>query len=711
MLWHSRGVVVTTLVAGALIIFPPQSVESAVIIAGDPLSLTTLILLSMAVLNGWVSWASLRVMYPFVIPAEHAQCPRHQEVRRYFPRVMAAAPFAVLMIVFVRAAVLYNLGFAKVAGVFIAILVCSAITVWALIVRRDIADRLERSSREALSSFGHMVRDPGPKWQLAISVGAMFLGLCALAASIAAPDWFAALSTFSVILLAGNVWAIFLCAITALIGPRGPKPLQRKPLFGIVLLAPIAFALGNCNDNHALRPIPQPLQFSPNSVTDSFTEWLRHRPDVDRFTSKEKYPVFLVAAEGGGIYAAAFTSQVLAQLQDANPAFAGHIFAISGVSGGSVGATVFARAVKSASSAGAPGAQPPQIEPLVRATLENDYLSPLVSMLLFADLLQRFLPYPFEFLDRARALEHSIELNWKRACRRASARECPGLEESFYAFHQDFEHGSFPALLLNTTNVEDGGRVVIGPFALIERAFCDPSHQFRRGEARTLFDHMQEFDLALSTAAFASARFPLVTPHAHFTVRGPAPIGITPGQHRIADGGYYENSGVATLGDLASAIREADDPDRRPYQLILITISAYETTASIPTTYANHWFSEISSPLIGMLNTRGAHGRDAQRKLRRLLTLPEHHDTEDRLIEFRLRLTQKGPPLGWQLSADSHDTIHDEVRANVTYNTTISVMPPSSASSATPPVSQSPPNYNINNNDAAFNEIVRLMNP
>ena len=52
--------------------------------------------------------------------------------------------------------------------------------------------------------------------------------------------------------------------------------------------------------------------------------------------------MFLVTAKGGGIRAAYWTAALLTALQDANPEFADHVFAVSGVSGGSVGAGVFA---------------------------------------------------------------------------------------------------------------------------------------------------------------------------------------------------------------------------------------------------------------------------------------------------------------------------------------------------------------------------------
>ncbi|MFX7866411.1 hypothetical protein ABTK37_20655, partial [Acinetobacter baumannii] len=56
---------------------------------------------------------------------------------------------------------------------------------------------------------------------------------------------------------------------------------------------------------------------------------------------RQKFPLYVVAAEGGGIYAATHAASFLAEIQDMCPGFSHHLFAISGVSGGSVGAAVF----------------------------------------------------------------------------------------------------------------------------------------------------------------------------------------------------------------------------------------------------------------------------------------------------------------------------------------------------------------------------------
>ena len=72
-----------------------------------------------------------------------------------------------------------------------------------------------------------------------------------------------------------------------------------------------------------------------------------HYADVFYSAENTKYPVYIIAAEGGGIYAAHHAAVWLSRMQDICPSFAQHIFAISGISGGSVGGSVFAGLIDS----------------------------------------------------------------------------------------------------------------------------------------------------------------------------------------------------------------------------------------------------------------------------------------------------------------------------------------------------------------------------
>src|SRR5262249_31490051 len=97
------------------------------------------------------------------------------------------------------------------------------------------------------------------------------------------------------------------------------------------------------NDNHWVRTIPLDGKLLPDQTRtlDAFKMWFESRQDKSRF-EHSGFPIYIVAAEGGGILAAAHAASFLAQIQDICPGFSHHLFSISGVSGGSVGAAVFA---------------------------------------------------------------------------------------------------------------------------------------------------------------------------------------------------------------------------------------------------------------------------------------------------------------------------------------------------------------------------------
>ena len=205
----------------------------------------------------------------------------------------------------------------------------------------------------------------------------------------------------------------------------------------------------------------------PPSVQEAFRDWLAKRKDRNEFGS---YPVFLVAAEGGGLRAAYFTAPVLENLQARCPRFAQHTFLISGVSGGSVGASLFAEALnyhRASNERDLPCGVSANVPGPASRALHADLLSPLLFGLLYADFLQWFVPVPIPFLDRARFLERALDQAWAEA---ASGAELG--ERSFYSVWRDVG-GAVPALMLNTTNVETGRRMVVSHLSFPERAETD----------------------------------------------------------------------------------------------------------------------------------------------------------------------------------------------------------------------------------------------
>jgi hypothetical protein len=192
------------------------------------------------------------------------------------------------------------------------------------------------------------------------------------------------------------------------------------PLISIFLIFWVVFGLLNINDSHIVTPQEQHATVA--TVPDAFKAWYRERADKDDYEKRQRpYPVFVVMAEGGGLYAAYHTATYLSRLQDRCPNFAQHLFAISGVSGGSLGGTVFATLAErfaqngpSQQGCSAGSAVSDEFERRAHAFLSSDFMAPVVASWLFPEFLQSFLPFPIERFDRAKGFEASIEHAWTR---------------------------------------------------------------------------------------------------------------------------------------------------------------------------------------------------------------------------------------------------------------------------------------------------------
>jgi predicted acylesterase/phospholipase RssA/uncharacterized membrane protein SirB2 len=298
---------------------------------------------------------------------------------------------------------------------------------------------------------------------------------------------------------------------------------------------------------------PPPLRFQ-----DHVQKWLKHNCRPTDPLHPRLCPMIFVAAEGGGSRAAYWTASVLAHLngQTPNDAFFHHIFAISGVSGGSLGAAAFV---------GAYLRNPPDRldrDEKLKDFVGDDYLSPILAGIVFPETLQHFLPWAFAALDRAHPFEFSLEDSWRRFL------GDDGFHDDMRAFWPPGTQDTGPALFLNATNVERGVPFVVSN--VLPPPDTSPESYYAYDP-----DALYHIDyLPMSAAVHLSARFSYVNPPATLysrpstaavTTRKPesAPhpegfIEILP-WGRLVDGGYYDNSGAATLRDVLTATKRAVD--------------------------------------------------------------------------------------------------------------------------------------------------------
>jgi predicted acylesterase/phospholipase RssA len=426
--------------------------------------------------------------------------------------------------------------------------------------------------------------------------------------------------------------------------------LVRLPLLAVLLILAVAFSALDINDNHRVRYSPGVRAGLPPEFGAAFDEWLANRADLREYP-EGAYPVFIISAEGGGLRAAYFTGIVLAAIQDRCPAFAQHVFAISGVSGGSIGATIFA-GLASREAKNLPAQRCELTNGLAGdawlqrtdGILKRDFLSPLLATGLYPDLAQRFLPFPVERFDRARALEIGFEEAWTET---TGGHE---FSNGFYELWRDFPREATPALFLNTTRVETGERMVVTNLYPLDERF---------NRLTTLADVSWTMNVPLSTAATLSARFPLVTPAGYFPIGADA-RGRPVDKQRYVDGGYFENSGTATLYDILAALRVGEETgtSRPKFQPVIIRIGNFlqplkndlMAQAFDRSKYKRQGLGEILSPINTLLNTREARGGTAVRQLETVITAFQDRGQLAFMFGLELKEEDVSLPLGWLLS-------------------------------------------------------------
>ncbi|HEX8618278.1 MAG TPA: hypothetical protein VF911_11890, partial [Thermoanaerobaculia bacterium] len=422
---------------------------------------------------------------------------------------------------------------------------------------------------------------------------------------------------------------------------------NRVPVLTLLLVW--AFLISPFNDNHVIETLRRDTRARP-SVASAFDRWFERLQSQSQPGADGKYPVMLVATEGGGIRAAYWTAAVLTSLTDTVPTFAEHTFAISGVSGGALGSTVYGALLVRRGDFHIALEEldyTPQIGEhhslrlAASQMLSHDALAPTLAAMMQPDLVQRFVPFPI-LPDRARALEGG----WERAWRTTIARPDGTPDDLFAGGFLEMMRGKedrLPALFLNGTIVETGQRIVASNLRLDR----DDGSGTELADAADLFDAIGA-DVRVSTAVDNSTRFTYVGPAATLT-RGPhgadsgSTVDCAEGARceHVVDGGYFENSGSATISDILEVIaRSKYAPLVRPH-VIFINFAMEQAPAVDSVRFGNEAFS----PIRALLAVRGAHADLAEAELREDMG-PANH------TNFILLQPKSGAvfPLGWLLA-------------------------------------------------------------
>lgn len=335
----------------------------------------------------------------------------------------------------------------------------------------------------------------------------------------------------------------------------------------------------------------------------------------------------VVATAGGGIRAAAWTTQVITGLQEqCGGRLSPSLLLVSSVSGGSVGA-MFVTAPYSTDSGIYPGTAT-DLES-IRFNAVRSSLSAVGWGLAYPDL-GRTIPLfgsaiP-ENLDRGWSLENAWATGW-----RESQQPQPTLAD----WRRDVQKGARPAVIFNATISENGERFLISSTDMSSEG----SEQF--------FDVFPDYDIAVATAARLSATFPYVSPMARPSQ------GTVATSYHVGDGGYYDNSGLLSavewLREAAASVQE--------YRVLLILIDARPAKPSGGSSWS--WQKQLVGPLETLL-----HVRTSSQQTRDTIELAmaeeylKNRNVDLVTVPF-LFASKSTPPLSWHLTAAQVQEISD----------------------------------------------------
>lgn len=511
-----------------------------------------------------------------------------------------------------------------------------------------------------------------------------------------------------------GVWVPLLTAVT-LASYRLRTPLL---VFAVAILAGVGWVVG---DTYEIRTTKLPDEIKPNdasgyTIDESLRLWAKANGDCRlpaKATGAEELsapaesecpkPVIVLAA-GGASRASFFVTSVLGKLMDDYDGrnLSNRLFAISGVSGGSLAAVTFQAALAdsmlradstssgdSTATLRPPCRDQPQSDRLtalsslvddasakpsatwwacMMALQSGDFLSPTMVSLLFTDLVN-FGLWP----DRAATLERA----WERRYLENTGQDT--LQHNLLGLRPKLlEKGHWlPHLVLNGTSVSTGRRIVASDFVTVVSSDGRPCQIDEDGGFPThcsmLFKDAYDLhdllwyegaiesehpildirqmrptrDIRLSTAATLSARFPVLSPHGTIRDNKGRPI------DRVVDGGYFENNGALTAIDIADVLREkglkpiilliTNEPTRRAVGCD--TEAAEKPPLGRTTSFIG--FSLLRSPLDALMGTREARGTLASVALCRLLK--DSRDSD--FVHIRVEPQQgKTVSMSWWLS-------------------------------------------------------------
>jgi len=360
-------------------------------------------------------------------------------------------------------------------------------------------------------------------------------------------------------------------------------------------------------------------------------------------------PVIFVATEGGGIRALTWTALVLEGLERKIPGIHKYIYAISGVSGGGVGAIFYTSylrdqlAAKRDVSANAKA---------LRKAVRSDFLSDLLAAFLFQDNLQNIIPAGIQSFNRTRHLEDA----WSKAF--SFHTNSTTLDQGFLTLYNDTTI-RIPRLFINGVLAETGQKSIVSFPTLRNDQATIPQPPDVIGDELDVLSAINR-DIPVKTVASLCSRFPYITSGGAIYSAGGALVGS------IVDGGYKENTGLETVWQLILRLRptfyQIQNNKKRHFRfkpIVIFIKNSPDSETMDNNKKSTKVLNELALPLAAFMNA-------ADRRTPTLVALTENvfkyyngKDPDSLSCEYITvdldRKTAKGYrlPLGWYFSESS----------------------------------------------------------
>jgi hypothetical protein len=283
--------------------------------------------------------------------------------------------------------------------------------------------------------------------------------------------------------------------------------------------------------------------------------------------------------------------------------------------------------------------------------LGHDFLTPCLAEVFGPEVLRHLLPFRWFGVDQGRAVQNAFEEAVQQDT--GSVGVAFGNLLSSYSTERGID---LPLLFFNSTDADSGNRVVLSP-----RCAAGDDFESYPVEPETL---------DVDTAAFTSARFPIITPVAYLRDTNGKEVALV-------DGGYFDNTGLWTLKQVLNNLKAYRKKAYRekaldiPFQIIVIRPRYYgrnDGEQQRPTFLQDYWpylwAVEKARQQHAVLATLDRELEDPDRVLEvpfgfpktARIRSPSSYDDQERGLDV---------PLGWSLSPRARKFLKGNLSKNM----------------------------------------------